>query len=232
MNLADLIGGALGFVFTILVFSYLLGDNALFRVTIHIFIGVAAAFVGVIAFYNVILYRGILPLFQGPLAARALALLPPLVAGGWLLATKGFFPRLTRLGNPVMAFLVGAGAATAIGGSILGTLFPQITGSINLFNLEEAVDPNMSFLAFLARGILVLVGVLSTLIFFHFGTRTTGDQAPHRPAWIEATAQVGQIFIAITFGALFAGVYASALTAFIERMQFLVIFLRRFLFSS
>ena len=38
MNLPDLVGTLLGFFFTLMVFSYAFGDNALFRATIHIFI--------------------------------------------------------------------------------------------------------------------------------------------------------------------------------------------------
>lgn len=223
MNLVDLVGALLGFVFTILVFTYLLGDNFLFRLTIHIFIGVAAAFVAVVALYNVILYQLIFPLYLSPLTA--LPLLVPLLLGLWLLITKSS-ARLSKLGNPVMAFLVGAGAATAIGGGVLGTLFPQTTASMNLF---ANYTGEISFLAFAARGILILVGIVATLAFFHFGARASGNQPPQRQPWIEGLAQVGQYFIAITFGVLFAGVYAAALTAFIERLQFIVNFLRPYL---
>ena len=38
---------------------------------------------------------------------------------------------------------------------------------------------------------------------------------------IEWGAAVGQIFIAITFGSVFAGVYTVALTALIERVNFI-----------
>jgi hypothetical protein len=36
---------------------------------------------------------------------------------------------------------------------------------------------------------------------------------------IEALGAMGQGFIAVTFGLLFAGVYMAALTAFIERVH-------------
>ena len=42
-------------------------------------------------------------------------------------------------------------------------------------------------------------------------------------------ASIGRIFIAITFGVLFAGVYMSALTAMIERLSFIINFFRQFL---
>ena len=228
MNLFDLVGALLGFVFTLLVFTYLLGDNFLFRITIYIFIGVASAFVAVVALYNVILYQAIFPLIQSP--QSSLGLIPPLLLGFWLLVTKSSI-RLTRWGNPVMALLVGVGAATAIGGAVMGTLFPQVGASMNLFDWINAPPSETNLLAFLAKGVLILVGTLTTLIFFHFGTRPTTDQPAQRRVWIDALAQVGQFFIAIALGMLFAGVFTAALTAFIERLQFLIGFIRPFLTS-
>ena len=54
-NLLDFIGLALGFLLTILVFSYLLGDNPFFRLAIHIFIGVSAAYVALVTINNVLI---------------------------------------------------------------------------------------------------------------------------------------------------------------------------------
>ena len=45
----------------------------------------------------------------------------------------------------------------------------------------------------------------------------------------EWIAWVGRIFIAITLGVLFAGVYMSALTAMIERLGFVINFFRQFI---
>jgi energy-converting hydrogenase Eha subunit A len=41
---------------------------------------------------------------------------------------------------------------------------------------------------------------------------------------IELLAWFGRIFIAIALGVIFAGVYSAALTAFIERINFLITF--------
>jgi hypothetical protein len=89
----------------------------------------------------------------------------------------------------------------------------------------------MGILGYLGQGILILIGVLTTLIFFHFGTHPKSDQAAQRPGWIEVLAKIGQFFIAIALGMLFAGVYSSALTALIERLQSLLNFIRLFLTS-
>ena len=70
MNLAesaDLIGAIVGFALTIMIFSYLFGDNALFRVAIHIFIGAAAAYATMVVVYNIFWYQLIVPLLLSPL---------------------------------------------------------------------------------------------------------------------------------------------------------------------
>ena len=48
------------------------------------------------------------------------------------------------------------------------------------------------------------------------------DGAPRRSALIETGAKIGEVFIGLTLGALFAGVMASALTALLERLNFLI----------
>jgi hypothetical protein len=60
------------------------------------------------------------------------------------------------------------------------------------------------------------------------------QQAPHlggrgeRPH-IEIFAFLGSIFIAITFGVLFAGVYMTALTAMIDRLGLSINFMKSLL---
>lgn len=106
---ADTIGAVVGFVLTLLVFSYIFGDNFLFRLTTHVFIGVAAGYAAVLVVYNVILPQKF-SLQQDELVRW----LPPLIFG--LLMLTKLSPRFSRFGNPVLAYLVGAGAAAAIGG--------------------------------------------------------------------------------------------------------------------
>jgi hypothetical protein len=232
MNLAgldhDFIGAIVGFILTILVFTYILGDNPLFRLSMHIFVGVSVGFAAVVVIYNVIIFQLIVPLYQDPLGS--VALLPPLIVGIWLLVTK-VSPRLARFGNPTLAYLVGVGAATAVGGAVLGTLFPQINASGLLFDFEAAPATGLGMGAYFVRGVIILIGTITTLMFFQFGMRARKDQPAQRSRWVQDLGQIGMVFIAITFGSLFAGVYSAALTALIERMNFLIDFLLP-LFSS
>jgi hypothetical protein len=216
--MADLIGGIIGFVLTICVFSYILGDNLLFRVAIHIFIGVAAAYAAIMIWYNVIWTQLVLPLLSGQIG-----LLIPLLLSLLLLAKA--IPRISGLGNPVMAYLVGVGAAAAVGGAVFGTIFPQASASVNLFDHANLLqgDPLNVALNFLNSSI-ILVGTLTTLIYFHFGIRG-GGLGSQRPILLRSVSWIGQAFIAVTFGSLFAGVYAAALSALIERFSFVVNFI-------
>lgn len=221
LSLPDLIGALVGFALTLLVFSYLLGDNPLFRLTIHIFIGVSAGFAAVIAWYNVIWPQLILPILGGSRSERLFLIVPLVLAG--LLLTK-VSARIAVFGNGSMAYLVGVGVATLVGGAVMGTLFPQIGASINLYD-QENLFGGLGFIPRLFENSLILVGTLATLIYFQFSARPQPGQTPKRSLLVEGTAWIGQIFIAVALGSLFAGVYTSALTALIERLQFIVGFL-------
>jgi len=220
MNLAesaDLIGAIVGFALTIMIFSYLFGDNALFRVAIHIFIGAAAAYATMVVVYNIFWYQLIVPLLLSPLE-QILVVGPPLILGGWLMLRLS--TSLSRFGTPVLALMAGVGAAAAIGGAVRGTIFPQVDASMAVLDLENL--SNMSqLLPWLFNGLVILAGTVTTLVYFHFGMRTRAGQPARKPVWIEITGMIGQGFIAVALGALFAGVYAAALAAFVERMYFL-----------
>ena len=222
MSLPDLIGVILGFVFTLMIFSYILGDNPLFRIAVNIFIGVAAGYASVIVWYNVLWPELILPLWIGNSSERIIAAIPLLL--GLLLLTKAS-TRLSGWGTLPVIFLVGVGAATAIGGAVLGTLLPQIFASANLFDQSTVAAANTGVFLKLAEGALILLGTITTLAYFQFSTRPRPGQIPTRGVLVDGMAWIGQFFIAVTLGAIFAGVYMAALSSLIERSKFLVDFL-------
>jgi hypothetical protein len=216
----DFITAIVSFLFTLMVLSYLVGDNPLFRAAIYIFIGVSAGYAAAVTWYQVLWPKLVLPLISGSMLERVLALIPLLL--GMLLLMK-LSPRTARLGNPAMAFMVGAGAAVAVGGAVLGTLFPQTQASINLFDLKTGgIISDRIF-----EGSIILVGTLTTLVYFHFSAKAT-PSGPQSGRLVEILSGIGQVFIAITFGVLFAGAYAAAMTTLIERLSFLWNFIASF----
>jgi len=219
MSTADLVGALIGLFLTLSIFSYLLGDNYLFRLVIHIFIGVASAFVVVIAWYNVIWPQLIQPLLYGALTERALTII--LLILSLLLLTKAV-PSLSNFGRPVMAILVGVGAATAISGAVVGTVIPQVIDSIRLFNLPGSTGSGIGSWSTLFNSGLLLVGTLTTLTYFHFITRTDSKHPGQKTAWLRWFAKAGKFFISITLGAVFAGVLLASLAALVDRLDFIV----------
>lgn len=213
----DVIAGIVAFFFTLAIFSYLIGDNPLFRVAVYIFVGVSAGYVAAVAWWQVLWPDLVLPLIAGTASQKAILATPLLLSG--LLLMK-VWPPLSRLGTPSVALLVGVSAAVAIGGAVTGTLFPQVNATINQFDLRGTSLADVILNGTLFNGLFILFGAVASLAYFHFGARVTADGSVRRFGLIELLAFIGSIFLAITLGVLFAGVYSAALTALIERLHF------------
>ena len=213
---ADLIWTIVAFVLTLMIFSYILGDNLMFRIATYLFVGVSAGYTATMLLYQVILPRLFWPALQGGL----LMVLVPLILSVFLIAK--LFPRFSSLGNIPMGYVVGVAAAVVIGGAVLGTLFGQGQASINMFGLSAPIASPQGMIQVLGA-IFILVGTICTLAYFNFGAVARPNQPPHRTPVVELLARIGQIFIAITLGALFAGIFAASITALIERLDFIKI---------
>jgi hypothetical protein len=224
----NLFTGVISFLFTLLIFSYVLGDNPLFRIAVYIFIGVSAGYIAVVAWWQVVMPRLVYP-FMSAISSGTLLqvvlILVPLLGALMLLV----FPHVTGLGRIPMAFLVGVGAAVTIAGAVIGTIIPQIQGTINAFDMGVTRAQNIGFVEAVSNATIILAGTVLTLSYFHFGARQKADGSMHRLGAIEAMAWGGRVFIGIALGAVFAGVYAAALTALIERISSLIIFVTNFL---
>jgi hypothetical protein len=226
-QLADPIGAIIGFALTVMILSYIIGDNILFRLAISVFIGAASGYAAVLVLYNVLWYQVLVPVFQlfssggmDDLLTYATRVLPAVILGVWMMTKAS--PRLARGGTPVLAFLTGVGAATVIAGAVHGTLFPQIGATINLLNIETTQPDLNELVGWFINGLVILVGTVTTLIYFQFGTRRQEEGAPvQRSVVLEYLSTTGQVFIVITLGVLFAGVYIAALSALINRVQFI-----------
>jgi len=222
----DLVAGLAGFLFTLMIFSYLIGDNPLFRAAIYIFAGVSAGYIAAVAWWQVLLPRLVIPLIAFPMQEKLLLVAPMI---GAVLILMKLAPRLAGLARPVMAFLVGIGAAVTIAGALSGTLLPQMLGAVNTFDVAAAAARNISLFEVMINGGMILAGTVLTLTYFHFGARSTPDGSIRRFGVLELLAWLGRIFIGITLGAIFAGVYAAALTALIERVSSLIDFIGNFI---
>jgi hypothetical protein len=203
----DIILTAIGAVLTLLVFSYLLGDNPLYRLALHLFMGALVGYSFSILLRDVVYGIVLTQLLQNKL------ILLPLVFG--LLLLFKYFPRWAYIGNFPMAYLVGVGAAVAVGGALLGTLGPQIEatggalnrGSWGLYPLWGG-DP-----------VIILVGTMFTLMAFTFTAQGEQGLAGLWSRVVRASGGIGRVFLIVTFGVAFAGAVTASLSIFIGRVQ-------------
>jgi hypothetical protein len=221
MNDSQMIGGMLlGFFFTVAILSYLLlDDNLLFRLGAYCLVGVSAGYLMAVMLSSVLLDQYLDPLLRNFTLDKLPTLILLFVLGLLLLARLD--PRGSSLAFMPMAFLVGAGAAVVVGGSLTGTFLPQAVAAA-----EPSLLPGDSTGALDAWSMLenwcVLLGTLTTLAYFHFGARARGGGESSPPPVIGTVAQVGKVFLSLTLGALYAGALLASLSILVERIYFLI----------
>lgn len=196
----DLIGLVIGFLLTIFIYSYIWGDNPLYRLAIHILVGVSAAYAAVVVTRELLLPVYI-QLRTNPSSQELAIGLVPFVLG--LLLVLKRLPRLAWMGTGTMALLVGVGAAVALMGALSGTLLPLATTALH-------PEPVIALIT------AVLTAV--TLLSFTFRAKPHAEGTWKRPWW----QQIGQGILMITFGALFASVLNTSFILLIQRINYFV----------
>lgn len=200
-EMLEQVGLIAGAVLTLCIFSYLLGDNALYRIAIHIFIGAAAGFVLLTALESVLIpWLSVTALSTPFEPARLVIGLLPFIFG-LLLIYKGR-RRLSRLGDLGVVIVLGVGTALALLGAVNGTLLPLAGQTGRAFRPENALN-----------GFIGLIGTLSVLVYFtYLGLRRlSGEVTQFLP--VRFIGLIGQGFIAVTLGATYGLLILSALTA-------------------
>jgi hypothetical protein len=222
----DFITGLLSFLFTLLILSYVVGDNPAFRAAVHAFVGVSTGYIAVAVFRLVIVEKMLLPLVSGGLGERIFLAFPLVLS---LLLLGKMFAGTEWVGRPVVAFLVGVGTAAAIGGAVLGTIFPQVFAAAGMFDTQSSETVG-GLATNLAAGLFALIGTVTTLAYFQFTIRGKNTSSGKRGWFVGFFALLGQVFIVITLGAIFAGVLAASLTALVDRVQSVIDFIANLIF--
>jgi len=204
----ELIGILIGFTLTLFIYSYLFGDNPLYRLSVHLLVGVSAAYAAVF-----IVNQVLLPIYaqvaRDPLSLPSLLWLIPTVMALLLIIKR--LPA-TWLGNMPIAFLIGVGAAVALLGAIQGTLLPQV------FGIGQATTA--------VSGLITVLFTAIVLLSFQFTARKKGGDGEsaewNPPAWRRGVQFAGQVLLTIMFGALFTAVLTTSLTLFTERITYFI----------
>ena len=207
--------------FTLAIFSFIYGDNPIYRLAEAIFVGISAGYWMVIAFWDVLvpnlmakiwpalIQKWAMPGLTGPDAARNLWYLVPFALGIMLLCR--LLPKGQWIARWPLAFIIGTTAGLQLIAYLHGDFLAQIRSSIlplvvmNLgaFDFWESV-----------KNIIIVVGVLSCLTYFFFSFEHTG--------FVGKTAKVGIWFLMITFGASFGYTVMGRIALLAIRIEFLL----------
>jgi hypothetical protein len=181
-------------LFTLAIYSFLYRDNPIYRFAEHVFAGLSAGYYSGLIFQSVLVQQ----LWQ-PLIGGKLWLIVPGILG--VLTFARLSTKWSWLSRVALAFVIGANAGILLMQQLHGLVLPQVA--------ETMISMGT------IKGFLVVVGVISTLMYFYFSK-------PHKGA-LGVIANVGMWFIMISFGAHFGYTVMARVSLLIGRVQFLVI---------
>jgi len=200
-NLAHFIELSIAGFLTLCIFSFLYKDNPFYRLAEHIYAGLSAGYYVGLIWHAVIVQQLWIPITQN----YEFSLLVPGMLG--LLMFTRFFEKLSFVSRVSIAFVMGNTAGISIMQQLHGYVLPQVGNTIS------GISDGGDWYAMIGAWV-ILVGVITTLIYFYFSKE-------HKGAF-GVTARVGIVFIMISFGAHFGYTVMGRVSLLIGRVQFLM----------
>jgi hypothetical protein len=182
------------------LFSFLYRDNRFYRLSEHIFAGLSAGYYVGLIWQTVILQQLVNPMVDN---GEWWMIFPGIL--GILMFTR-LIPRWSWVSRISLAFVIGNTAGIYLISSLHGLILPQMLSTMRAVNTQKS-------LAGIILAIVVVVGVISTLIYFYFSKEHKGT--------LGLTAKIGIWFIMIAFGAHFGYTVMGRISLLIGRAQFL-----------
>ncbi|MFZ1684209.1 MAG: hypothetical protein WAU88_08790 [Candidatus Zixiibacteriota bacterium] len=189
-------------LFTLAIFSFLYKDNPMYRMAEHIFAGISVGYYIGLYWDTVIVQQLWMPLTEGQEASRFWLIVPGVM--GLLMFTRlsNKWSWLSRIG---LAFIMGNTAGVFLLSELHGKVLAQMSATMQ--TQVTAGAPNYLLTA------IVVLGVISTLIYFYFSKEHKGV--------LGVTARIGIWFIMISFGAHFGYTVMGRISLLIGRVYFL-----------
>ena len=210
-------GGIVAALLTVMVFSYLLGANPLWRIAQSLLVGVSVGYVSLVVLTQVVapqVARVIEPPAGAAPTDRWLAAVP--VALGVLLLLRVAYPGAWPASFGLNLVVV-VGASLALGGALAGVVVPQALDTMRLLSMGNL---DAAGIAALVGNIVLVIGVVCALAYFAFGARADGT----RFAPVRQMSMVGRWVLVLAFGAILGSLVTTFYAALIERLAFLVNF--------
>ncbi len=210
-----------GVFLTLSIFSFLYKDNPFYRFAEHLAVGLANAYSLALLYHQVLVpvllkpvgmsfktafTQGLKPELFNPMNASAnfWLIIPGLV--GLLYFTR-FIPKVAWMVRIPIGIFMGYYTGYAVPVAFEGSVFPQMKGTLlTRASFANPVDG--------LWGVLVLIGVVGTLMYFFFSREHKGI--------IKASAKTGIIYVMVGFGASFGFTVMARVSLAIGRFYFLL----------
>ena len=190
----------IGAFVTLALFSFLYKDNPVYRLVEHVFAGLSAGYYWGLIWESVILQQLWHPFKDN----HQYWLVVPFILG--MLMFTRFIKKYSWISRISLAFVMGNTAGIFLISQLHGFVLPQMRSTMTEQVANGHVDSILT--------VIVVVGVISTLIYFYFSKEHRGV--------LGATAKVGIWFIMIAFGAHFGYTVMGRVSLLIGRVQFLI----------
>lgn len=182
------------------LFSFLYKDNRFYRMSEHVFAGLSAGYYVGLIWQTVIIQQLVNPMVDD---GQWTLIFPGML--GVLMFTR-LIPKWSWVSRVSLAFVIGNTAGIYIISSIHGLVLPQMYSTMTSLNTDGGFNS-------ILVSLIVIVGVISTLVYFYFSKEHKGA--------IGVVARVGIWFIMIAFGAHFGYTVMGRISLLIGRAQFL-----------
>lgn len=209
-DLPQTVGVWIAALLTLAVLSFIVGDNPAFRVAQYLFVGVAAGYAASLAWTSV-LWPRLRLLLTDPVVYWHYGVFFIL---GLLLLARGS-RHIAALASLPLGVLFGTGAALALGGTLTGSLVPQVRAAIVSVSPADYGGGLLGW-AYALDALLLVLGTIAVFAAFHFTARGKGRRL------LTAFGGAGRALIMVTFGALLAGALLSFFSILNSRLAFLL----------
>lgn len=219
----DTITTLAGGIATLAIYSFLIRENSFYRLFEHVFIGIAAGFVPVLAFTNFLWPKVIEPMLglgisyypdgtsSEPYNYGYLLFLVPMAFG--MLYYTLYSKRYAWLAKLVIGFSLGYSGGLAFKG-FFAEMMPQLVGSFR--PLVVFHDDFWTSLGSTFENWIFLLTLLSVMYYFFFTFRFARQSG-------GTVTLTGRWLMMICFGAFFGSTVMARMALLVERLQFLII---------
>lgn len=212
-NVRQDLGVLVGAGLTLIMYSFLYRDNALFKAAENLYVGVALGYGAVMTWYLSLKPEIIDPVLRAPDAQalrEALVLRTVPIVLGCMLVTR-VSRRFSWPSRYSYALMIGWGAGLGIPITIHTYVLKQLEAAVRPLHTTGGL---WTAAAGITGGLVILVGTVAVLYYFFFSVE--------RGRVGRVVSRIGIVFLMVSFGASFGTTVMGRVSLFIHRAQFLL----------